>query len=448
MSADGHFSAPTSRLAEPGTERSFLAACFVEGAFATSSGVLPHHFASAPRAMIFGAMLSLAQRGEMLGSALVRTELMRRGMAERCDDELFSLQNEISVPADWMPRRLRELAQARDGRQGAARAMAAWDSGRLDEAIAEMRTAIGLLETAEDDDRTKSVGELVDEAAKRAAEARVAATEGRALAITTGLPQLDALLGDAPLGEEAITGGWGPGDYVIVGGDTNVGKSSVAMTMAWGAARSESHVPVGIVQIEDPRERVGNRALALAAELPQYRLRAGKIDEPAWQRIERACRVAKDVPMFFEFRIGASLPSVCAAVRRLRREKGCRVIVIDYLQAVETHEDPRLAMRNIVSQTKREAHRGEGPASVIIGLSQFRKRDDETTRPKRSDLYESAYLAQKAEHIVLMHKTKSGAIELVLDKTKDGKTGRHFELARDPDTGLLVDADSIAPEYP
>lgn len=436
-----------SALVDPQLERAFLGACFMEPSFVLTSSVLPHQLTTPSRARIFGAMLGLAQKGATIDTLAVRTELVRRGVAAECDDELLAATNTIHVPAEWMPRRLRELAQARDGRERAMRAIGAWDAGRLEEALAEMRAGVGALDPVEDDARGATVGQLVEEAAIEARKANEAVAEGRPVAITTGLPELDALLGDAPHNEAPVIGGWEPGDYVVIGGDTNVGKSSVAMTMAWGAATGRDAVPVGIVQVEDPRGRVAKRSLSLASEIPQHRIRSGRLSDAQWARVERAVEAAKSVPMFFEFRVGGSLPAVCAALRRLRRERGCRVIVVDYLQAVETHEDPRLAMRNIVAATKREAARGEGPASVVIGLSQLRKRDDETARPKRSDLYESAYLAQKAEHIVLMHKTKSGSIELTLDKTKDGRTGRSFQLVRDPDTGRLVDADAEGTAY-
>lgn len=431
-----------SALIDASLERGFLAACVAVPSWVADAGVLPHQLTSPARSRILGAMLALVARGEpdATSTLAVRTELARKGLAEGCDDELLALTNEITVPADWMPRRLRELATARDARTQALRAVAAYDAGQLEQGAVELRGAIGALDPDVDDQRIVSVGALVEAAAERAKTREDRASQGRPVALPTGLASLDALLGDAPNGEETIAGGWEAGDLVVIGGDTNVGKSSIAMAMAWGAARSDEPVPVGIVQVEDPRDRVGNRALSLASAIPQYRIRAGRMSPSQWTKVSEAVRAAKNVPMYFEFRIGGSIPAVCGAIRRLRREKGCKVIVLDYVQAVEAHEDPRLAMRNILASAKREAQRGDADASVVIALSQFRKRENESEPPKRSDLYESAYIAQKAEHILLMHKTKTGAIEVTLDKTKDGKTGGSFRLVRDPDTGLLVDA--------
>ena len=113
----------------------------------------------------------------------------------------------------------------------------------------------------------------------------------------------------------------------------------------------------------------------------------------------------------------------------------------DYLQAIQMRGggEARHDMRDIIAQTKRAASIGLDVPAAVVALSQFRKRENTEQRPTREDLYESAYIAQKAEHIVLLWK-QAGVLNAVLDKTKDGRTGATFQLLRGA-SGQLMDAD-------
>lgn len=424
-------------LIDVAAERAYLGACIQAPTYAGEAGVMPHEMGHRTRAAILAAILAVSARGEALDTVSVRAELGSRGEADRCTDELLEVTSSISVPTPGLPKRVRALAKARAQREACLRAAGLLEAGRLEDGESELRQAIG--EVPDEDPRTLTMREVITKGVESVFERASRSERGERVAITTGVRALDLALGDSPDGSSL--GGWEPGDYVVIGGDTNAGKSSLALTMALAAARTG--VRVGVVQVEDPEVRVGLRALSMATSIPQWQLRSARLSQSAWQRVASAAHNLADLPMFFQFRIAGSLPAICAAVRALVRLHGCEVVVIDYLQAIQVNAEPRLAVRDVISETRRvAAHAGERPA-VVIALSQFRKRDDETTRPSRSDLYESAYIAQKAEHIVLIWKDGGGRLQCVLDKTKDGRTGATWSLARDPDTGQLVSEDDL-----
>lgn len=420
-----------SALIDRDAERAYLSACLQVPSWAGEAGVMPHEMSTRTRVAILAALLSVTSRGEVLDTVSVRAELQRRGEADRCTEELLELGNVISMPSAHLPKRLRALARARGQREAALRAAALYESGRLEDAESELRQALG--DVVDEEPRTLTMHEVVQRGVESVYLRAERLARGERVSITTGVKALDLALGDSPDGSSL--GGWEPGDLCVVGGDTNAGKSSLAMTMAFAAARTG--VRVGVVQVEDPEARVGLRALSMATSLPQYQLRSGRLSQAAWERVARAAHDLSDLPMFFQFRIAGSLPAICAAVRSLVRVHRCEVVVLDYIGAVQVDTEPRLAARDVLAEVKREASLAEKPAAVIA-LSQFRKRDDETSRPSRSDLYESAYIAQKAEHIVLLWKDATGVLRCVLDKTKDGRTGAQWSMSRDPDTGQLV----------
>lgn len=431
-----------SALVDRTAERAHLASCLSVQSWAGESGLMPHEMSSPQRQRILAAVLACAARGEQVDTVSVRAELHRMGEGDRCTEELLEVSNALCVPSAFTATRLRTLAKARSRRDAALKAASLYEAGRIEDAEAELREATG--DEPEGEGRTLSMRDLVTRGVEIAHERTLAVEAGRPTSITTGIRALDVALGDDPAG--VVLGGWEPGDFVVLGGDTNAGKSSLAMAMAYRAARQG--VRVGIVQVEDPEARVGLRALSMATQIPQHTLRSGRMSMNCWDRVARASTAMAELPMWFEFRIAGTLPEIGSAIRRLVRGKGCQVVVLDYLQAVQVDEEPRLAVRDVVSECKRAASSGMDVPAVVVGLSQFRKRQDETERPSRSDLFESAYIAQKAEHIVLCWKDSSGALRCVLDKTKDGRTGAQWAMHRDPDTGQLVSEDEVEEGMP
>lgn len=425
-----------SALVDRDAERAHLGACIAVSSWAIEAGIAPHEMSSPARRRILGAVLACATRGEDVSTPTVRAELHRQGHGDSCTEELLEITSSLCVPSVHTTSRVRSLAKARSRCDAARKAVSLYEQGRIEDAEAELRE--GLHDEPDSEPRTLSMRDVVIKGTEAVFERYEALKEGRATSITTGINALDLALGDDPIDRSA--GGWERGDFVVIGGDTNAGKSSLAMTMAFASARQG--VRVGVVQVEDPETRVGLRALSMATQLPQYQLRSGRLSMPAMERVALAANAMAELPMFFEFRIAGTLPEITSAIRRLVRSKGCEVVVLDYLQAVQVDEEPRLAVRDVISETKRAAASGDKPA-VVIALSQFRKRETETERPSRSDLYESAYIAQKAEHIVLCWKDSGGVLRCVLDKTKDGRTGAQWSLTRDPDTGQLVSEDDL-----
>lgn len=423
-----------SALVDREAERAHLGACIAQPSWAGESRLMPHELTGAARQRILAAVLSCAARGEDVTTITIRAELHRMGEGDRHLEELLEVTSDIRIPSAHTTARLRTLARARAKRDAAAKAVALYEAGRIEDAEAELSETVH--EEPDAEPKTLSMRDVLIRGVELVTARAQALAEGRATSITSGIRALDLALGDDPTA--STVGGWEPGDFVCIGGDTNAGKSSLAMTMAYSAARQG--IRVGVVQVEDPEARVGLRALSMATQIPQYALRSGRLTSGAWDRVTRAAMDMSDLPMFFEFRIAGTLPEITSAIRRLVRGKGCEVVVLDYLQAVQVDEEPRLAVRDVISETKRAASSGAKPA-VVIALSQFRKRESENERPSRSDLYESAYIAQKADHIVLIWKDSQGVLRCVLDKTKDGRTGAQWALSRDPDTGQLVSED-------
>ncbi|MDC6673817.1 DnaB-like helicase C-terminal domain-containing protein, partial [Leclercia adecarboxylata] len=96
----------------------------------------------------------------------------------------------------------------------------------------------------------------------------------------------------------------------------------------------------------------------------------------------------------FEVEVAATGVSVCGPIRRLVREHGCQCIYVDYLQAIRPTDarlDTRTAIRDAIAECKRAATIGAAEPATLVLLSQMRRREQDTSMPSKSDLYESGY---------------------------------------------------------
>lgn len=400
-------------------EARYLAAVMHDGATLERHPVWPREMGLRVHEVILDAMhkARAASRGTdhvTLATMMDPAALKRLG-GERTLRDIGSV---VELHPGPLARKLRTLAVARKLRENALLAAALAETD-LAEALRAMRGAAEAKHPDEDNDERHGTLHGALAAALQEMQDRAARASGktRPAYVTTGVHALDT----------AIVG-WEYGDMIVLGGDTSVGKSTVALHMACQMARA-GHRPA-IISCEDPAARLGRRALSMLSGVPSVAMRKGDLND--WQRgqLRGAVATAQGLEIELAYCIGENIDVVTNATRVLLRERGCDVVILDYVQAVRVPGmDERLAMREVLSQFKRECNRAV-PAACGIVLSQYKRRANVTERPLRSDLYESGYLEQKADGIVLLWKDKDGLVQGVLDKAKDDATDVGFAFVR------------------
>ena len=177
--------------------------------------------------------------------------------------------------------------------------------------------------------------------------------------------------------------------------------------------------------------------MAMLGGVPVRAIRTG--DTTPWQSeaLEVGFKRAEKNRIEMAYTVGEDLDTIIAAARDMVA-KGCQVIYLDYLQTiiVPRVESRREQMRVILSRFKRELNR-PGVACAGIALSQFRKRENERVAPTRGDLYESNYIAQMAEAILLLWRDEETHLHMILDKAKDAQPGLELMLRRSSVSGML-----------
>ncbi len=248
--------------------------------------------------------------------------------------------------------------------------------------------------------------ELVDTAEQRVFAIAEAGARGRqgAVAVKALLPQVidqidewhsnpDSLRG-LPTGFtdfDKMTGGLRPGDLVIVAGRPSMGKSTLAVNMAeYAAVHPSTRASVAIFSLEMPSEQVITRMLSSVGGVPLGNLRSGRISDDDWVRITSATNQLSEAKIFVDETPALTPTELRARARRIKREHGLSLIVVDYLQLMQvpgTKENRATEIGEISRGLKILAKELAVP---VIALSQLNRAVEqrENKKPVMSDLRE------------------------------------------------------------
>jgi replicative DNA helicase len=136
---------------------------------------------------------------------------------------------------------------------------------------------------------------------------------------------------------DKMTGGLRPGDLVIVAGRPSMGKTTLAVNMAEYAAlrAADKRASVAIFSMEMPSEQVITRMLSSIGGVPLQNLRGGKISDDDWARITSATSQLSEAKIFVDETPALSPTELRARARRVKREHGLDLVVVDYLQLMQ-----------------------------------------------------------------------------------------------------------------
>ena len=196
--------------------------------------------------------------------------------------------------------------------------------------------------------------------------------------VSTGFTDLDG-----------ITSGLQASDLVIVAGRPSMGKTSFAMNLAEHALLGDK-LPVAVFSMEMPAEQLVMRLLSSLGRIDQHKVRTGKLDPDDWPRLTSAIGMLSERPMFIDDTPALTPTELRARARRLKREHGLGLVVVDYLQLMQvpgTRENRATEISEISRSLKALAKELAVP---IVALSQLNRSLEQrpNKRPVMSDLRE------------------------------------------------------------
>ncbi|MGH2820991.1 MAG: replicative DNA helicase [Actinomycetota bacterium] len=241
----------------------------------------------------------------------------------------------------------------------------------------------------------------------------------------TGLPT-----GFADLDEK--TAGFQPSNLIIIAARPSMGKSAILGDFALHAAIHQD-VPVVIFALEMSRHEMVQRFLASQAKVDSQRLRRGSLQEQDWTRLSAALGRLAEAPVYIDDSANVTLMEMRAKCRRLKAKHGLGLIIIDYLQLMQSprrSENRQQEVSDISRSLKIMARELEVP---VICASQLNRgveyRADK--RPLLADLRESGSIEQDSDLVMFLYRDEvynpdtehKGEAELILAKHRNGPTG-------------------------
>ena len=190
---------------------------------------------------------------------------------------------------------------------------------------------------------------------------------------------------------DSKTGGLRGGDLLIIAGRPSMGKTTLAINIAEHAALKEGvRASVAIFSLEMPAEQILTRMLASVGSVHLGNIRSGKLSEDDWPRITGATKQLQDAKIFIDDTAALTPTELRARARRIKREHGLDLIVVDYLQLMSvpgTKENRATEISEISRGLKALAKEIHCP---VIALSQLNRgvEQRENKRPVMSDLRE------------------------------------------------------------
>jgi replicative DNA helicase len=234
--------------------------------------------------------------------------------------------------------------------------------------------------------------------------------DGHLSGLASGLVDLDQLMG-----------GLQASDLVIIAGRPGMGKTALATNVAYNVAAEYRGKPrpdgsietvsggiVGFFSLEMSAEQLATRVLSEQTEIPSSRIRRGDISESDFAKLAAAAQVMQSIPLYIDETGGISIAQLAARARRLKRQRGLDMMVVDYIQLLSG--STRRAMEGRVQEVteittglKALAKELHVPILALSQLSrQVESRDDK--RPQLSDLRESGSIEQDADVVMFVYR--------------------------------------------
>lgn len=351
-------------------------------------------FALEQHGRLWEAMASVAARGQRPTVFAVAGELKKRGASPAYAQTIADAGGVCESVAE-IAEHVRTMARLRRVRNAALEVAAEAENGDEDAAREAMLRLLAVPGAADDGIVIEPISESVAASWERLKD------QASIEASTLGVHEFDKAIGPLP-----------GGALIVIGGYTGAGKSSLALMLASNAAEKR---PVGIVSCEDPREVWGQRFMS--SESGQDASRAfrepDRVGRDFWSQLVDASERSRGRDIMMAYAINQRPLDVVMAMRRLVRDHGCQLLVVDYLQAIrvrlgEVRTDKAYA--DAVKQMKGAAAELGVP---LILCSQLKRPPTSGARgqpePKVTDLKETGDLENEAEVILLCWRPEMSA---------------------------------------
>lgn len=396
-------------------------------ALVIEEGLRPQDFYRERHSLIYQAMLSLYNDSEPVDVLTVAERLRQEGTLQQVGGQAAIDELAGAVPAAGHVRRYAQIVRENALLRRLLSAAHQIQSGVIDhlapprELVEQAEKAV--LEVARDD-RQQDFRNIEEVLHVELDKLHRLSTEGTAL---TGTPS-----GFKDLDE--VTGGFQPGNLIIIAARPAMGKSALVCNIAENSAVQHQR-PVALFSLEMAEAELAQRFVASQARIKGEELRKGRVSEQRWPKILKASQLLAEAPLWIDDSSDVGMLEIRAKARRLHSQcpNGLGLIIVDYLQLLRT--DSRYDSRvTAIGELSRGLKILARELSVpVIALSQLSRAVEQRPdkKPQLSDLRESGNLEQDADLVMFIYRDeyydkeseRPGEADLIIAKHRNGAVG-------------------------
>ena len=241
-------------------------------------------------------------------------------------------------------------------------------------------------------------------------------------------------------------------DFILIAARPAMGKTALALNIAQNASL-QSRTPVAIFSLEMSRQQLMSRMVSSQALIEGTKMRDGSLDDEDWKKVTHSVSVFSDMdqaPIYIDDTAGITVTEIRSKCRKLKLEHGLGLVVIDYLQLMESpsgsKNDNRQAQVSAITRSlKVLAKELDVP---VVSLAQLSRKAEEHRRPMLQDLRESGSIEQDADIVMFIYRDDyynkdsddKGVAEIIIAKNRHGNVGTK-KLAWLPQYTKFVDLD-------
>ena len=236
---------------------------------------------------------------------------------------------------------------------------------------------------------------------------------------------------------DRITQGWQPSDLIILAARPSVGKTAFALNLARNAAVMH-HMPVAFFSLEMSAVQLAKRLMTSESGLSADKIKGGvKLEAYEWEQLEYKLKALTKAPLYIDDTPGIPVMEFRTKIKTLVKNKGVRLVFVDYLQLMQGPAELRGMREQEVAAISRTLKATAKELNVpIIALSQLSRnavqRQGGSGKPQLSDLRESGSIEQDADMVIFIHRPDyvglsenagdKEATQIIIAKHRNGET--------------------------
>ena len=231
-----------------------------------------------------------------------------------------------------------------------------------------------------------------------------------------------------------ILAGLQKSDLIILASRPSFGKSSLALDIARSVAVQEK-IPVGIFSLEMSMDQVVDRLISAQAKIDLRKLRTGKLSKEGddFSKLQYAMSVLSEAPIYIDDAPMTNIMQMRAMARRLQASKGLGLLIVDYLQLMESRTTSESMVQQITEISRSLKSLARELNVPVVALSQLSRAVEQRTPPipRLADLRESGSLEQDSDVVLFINRpdkyddrAEPNIAELIIAKHRNGPTGK------------------------